>query len=114
LLSKKIKTRQYKEMDQLRQLAFSLKVFLNQPRKVFFTSVIVLMLTLFLNGTLWKLWGLYRDQKTIVDQTVQSQAQILSIDGQLKQAKDPAFIERQARDKMDLVGDHDLIFVFPE
>ncbi|MFN3697521.1 MAG: septum formation initiator family protein [Pseudobdellovibrio sp.] len=72
------------------------------------------MLTLFLNGTLWKLWGLYRDQKTIIEQTSHAQAQIVSLDMQLKQAKDPAFIERQARDKMDLVGDHDLIFVFPE
>lgn len=101
-------------MDQLRQLAFAIQTFLNQPKRVFVTSLVILVVTLFLNGTLWKLWGLYRDQKTIFDQTTQAHAQILSIETQLKQAKDPAYIERQARDKMDLVGDHDLIFVFPE
>ena len=100
-------------MDQLRQLAFAIQTFLNQPKRVFVTSLVILVVTLFLNGTLWKLWGLYRDQKTIFDQTTQAHAQILSIETQLKQAKDPAYIERQARDKMDLVGDHDLIFVFP-
>jgi len=101
-------------MEQARQLALSIQTFLHQPKKVVMTSMLILTVTLFLNGTLWKLWGLYRDQKTIVEQTGFAQAQILTIDSHLKQAKDPAYIERQARDKMDLVGDHDLIFVFPE
>lgn len=101
-------------MDQLRQTAHSLQYWLNQPKKVFATALMLLVITLFLNGTLWKLWGLNRDQKTIMDQSAQAQAQIIQIDKQLKQAIDPMFIERQALDKMDLVDDHDLIFVFPE
>lgn len=33
---------------------------------------------------------------------------------QIKQAKDQSFIARQAKDKLDMVGEHDLVFVFPE
>lgn len=101
-------------MDQLRHLAFTIQRWLSQPQKVFFTCLVLLMVTLFLNGTLWKLWGLYRDEKTIIGQSLQTKAQMLVIDKQIKQATDTTFIERQARDKMDLVTDHDLIFVFPE
>ena len=101
-------------MDQLRYMAFSIQRWLSRPQKVFFTCLAVLVATLFLNGTLWKLWGLYRDEDTIVGQVLMAKAQMRVIDTQIKQATDTTYIERQARDKMDLVGDHDLIFVFPE
>ncbi|MES2801502.1 MAG: septum formation initiator family protein [Bdellovibrionota bacterium] len=101
-------------MDQLRNTAFAIQRWLSQPQKVFFTCLMVLVATLFLNGTLWKLWGLYRDEDTIVSHSLQAKAQMRVIDTQIKQATDTTYIERQARDKMDLVGDHDLIFVFPE
>lgn len=101
-------------MDQFRNLAFAIQRWLNQPQKVFITSLMLLIGTLFLNGTLWKLWGLYRDENTITQQSFEMKAQMTVIDQQIRQATDTTFIERQARDKMDLVGDHDLIFVFPE
>jgi hypothetical protein len=101
-------------MDHLRHAAFSIQRWLNQPQRVFMTCFTLLLVTLFLNGTLWKLWGLYRDEDRIVSQSLEAKAQMLVIDKQIKQAADTTFIERQARDKMDLVGDHDLIFVFPE
>lgn len=101
-------------MDQIRQMAFAIQRWLSQPQKVFFSCLAVLVATLFLNGTLWKLWGLYRDETNIVAQSLEAKAQMRVIDKQINQATDTTFIERQARDKMDLVGDHDLIFVFPE
>lgn len=101
-------------MDQLRNLAFSIQHWLSRPQKVLFTCLAVLTATLFLNGTLWKLWALNRDEETIVSQVLEAKAQMRVIDTQIKQATDTTYIERQALDKMDLVGDHDLIFVFPE
>lgn len=101
-------------MDQLHSGAHSLQKWLHQPQKVFGVCLSLLLLTLFLNGTLWKLWGLYRDQAFLKEQILASKASMVSIEQQMKQAKDPTFIAREARDKMDLVSDHDLIFVFPE
>ena len=101
-------------MEQLRNMALSIQHWLNRPQKTLVACLLILVMTLFLNGTLWKLWGLYRDQNTIMSQSLETQAQITVIDKQLKQAIDPSYIEHQARDKMDLVGEHDLLFVFPE
>lgn len=101
-------------MEQIREIAFAIQRWLNQPQKVFLACFAVLVATLFLNGTLWKLWGLYRDESSIVAQSLQAQSQMKLIDRQIQQATDTTFIERQARDKMDLVEDHDLIFVFSE
>lgn len=101
-------------MDHLRNSAFGIQKWLSQPQKVFFTCLGVLVATLFLNGTVWKLWSLYRDESTIISQSFETKAQMRVIDKQIQQATDTTYIERQALDKMDLVGDHDLIFVFPE
>lgn len=44
----------------------------------------------------------------------QTHENIASLNLQLTQAKDPAYIERQARDRLDLAGEHDLVFVFSD
>jgi cell division protein FtsB len=71
-------------------------------------------MSLFLNGTVWKVWGLHNDRRLIQGQMNQAQIRILEIEQQIEQAKDPYFIERQARDKMDMVSEDDLVFVFPD
>jgi cell division protein FtsB len=43
-----------------------------------------------------------------------NQKELEQINLQLKQAKDPSFIERQARDKLDYANENDLVFVFAE
>lgn len=74
----------------------------------------VFVISLFINGALWRVWGLRRDLGTIQDQINAAQKQSSILDVQIKQAKDPVYIERRARDNLDLVGENDLIFVFPE
>lgn len=101
-------------MFDVQKIAFTFKKWLNQPKKVFVTCAVIFILALFLNGTVWKVWGLYRDESFITEQIQQTRASIVQIESFMKQAKDPTFIERQARDKMDLVGENDLVFVFPE
>lgn len=54
------------------------------------------------------------DSATIQKQILNSGAQAKLLDVQIKQAKDPSFIERQAKDKLDMVGEKDLVFVFSE
>ncbi len=101
-------------MDDLHQFGYKLKSFLNHPRKVFVVCLVVFIISLFLNGGIWKVWGLRRDFSTIEQQISAAQKQSSVLDMQIRQAKDPVFIERQARDNLDMVGEKDLIFVFPE
>lgn len=101
-------------MIQIQHYAILFRNWLNQPQKVFVMCLFVLMISLFLNGTVWKVWGLYRDQAQIKQQIDESRLTIKDFEQQMLQAKDTTFIQHQALDKMDLVNESDLIFVFPE
>jgi hypothetical protein len=85
---------------------------LHQPLKVFWICVIVASVSLLLNGGLFQLYQLHRDQALIQGQIAAAQVQVLDLNKQLKMAKDPVYIERQALDNYDLVSDNDLVFVF--
>lgn len=76
--------------------------------------LVVFGISIVLNGNLFRLWGLHRDHGRILTQIHDTRSNISTLSGQLKQAKNPSFIEREARDKLDLAGEHDLVFVFPE
>lgn len=96
------------------RFAVGLRRFLNHPTKVAMCCLFIFGVSIVLNGNLFRLWGLHRDFDRINSEIIQTRQSIQSLSGQLKQAKDPSFIERQARDKLDLAGEHDLVFVFPE
>lgn len=90
------------------------KFFLNNPIKVLLACLIVFSASVVLNGTLWKVWGLYRDHDRLQQDIAQIAIENVKTDEKIRLAKDPSYIERQARDKMDLVSENDLIFVFPD
>lgn len=98
----------------VRKFATSFRNFLNHPGKVATICLLCFVVTLVLNGLLWRLWGLRRDYARLTHEISATKAGIETLTGQLKQAKDPTFIERQARDKLDLVGEKDLVFVFSD
>ena len=75
---------------------------------------ILFVVSLFFNGAIWRVWGLRRDLATITQQISRSKDQSRALDMQIRQAKDQAFMERQAKDKLDMVGEHDLVFVFSD
>lgn len=95
-------------------MAISFRSFLNHPGRVFSVCVVFFAVTLLLNGLLWKLWSLHRDFARLNVEIVDTRAHIDKLTFQLKQAKDPSFIERQARDKLDLASEKDLVFVFAD
>lgn len=96
------------------QFAVGLRRFLDNPAKVAVACLFVFSVSIVLNGNAFRLWGMYRDFERINVEIQQTRQNITSLSAQLKQAKDPSYIERQARDKLDLAGEHDLVFVFPE
>ncbi|AHZ86856.1 septum formation initiator family protein [Bdellovibrio bacteriovorus] len=96
------------------QFAVGLRRFLNSPTKVALVCLLIFSVSIVVNGNAFRLWGLHRDFDRITFEIQQTRQNIAALTGQLKQAKDPSFIERQARDKLDLAGEHDLVFVFPE
>lgn len=96
------------------QFAVSFRRLLDNPAKVAGICVFVFLVSVVLNGNAFRLWGLHRDQSHIQFEIENAHASITKLNLQLKEAKDPSFIERQARDKLDLAGEHDLVFVFAD
>jgi hypothetical protein len=87
---------------------------LQTPQKVIWICLGLIVLNLVIDGSLFRLWGLHRDFRNLQGEieTVGKQNEKLRI--QLQKAKDPAFLEREARDRFDLVSEGDLVFVFSE
>lgn len=56
---------------------------------------------------------MHRDHDRRIVEMVETKESIVKLKRLVAQAADPAFIERQARDRLDLAGEKDLVFVFP-
>lgn len=100
-------------MKTIRSIALWVRETLNHPAKVFIFCLLFFVLTLSLNGVPLRLWGLHRDLDRLDAEIKKNKSDIKGLEVKLAQAQEPAFIERQARDRLDLAGENDLIFVFP-
>lgn len=87
---------------------------LYQPMKILVLCVFFATLSLLLNGGFLQLYKLHRDQSILEGQILAGKMQVIDLNNQLKEAKEPSFIERQALDNYDLVNEQDLVFVFAD
>lgn len=95
-------------------LALWIRRTLNHPSRIFIICMIFFCLSALLNGSLFRIWGMHRDLGQVAIQIEETKKATRNLEVQLSQAKDPAFIERQARDKLDMVNEGDLVFVFSD
>lgn len=100
-------------MKIIKKTAVAVRESLNSPGKILGYCFGFFILTLSLNGVPLRLWGLYRDMDRYQIETVKAELAIKDLGLKLNEASDPHFIEKQARDRLDLAGENDLIFVFP-
>lgn len=91
-----------------------MKMILYRPLKVFWICLSFAAVSLLFNGGFINLYRLHRDQETLHSQILSTKNHVVQLESQLKMAKDPVFIQRQALDRYDMVDENDLVFVFPE
>ncbi len=84
------------------------------PQKVMMICLGLLVLNGVIDGSLFRLWSLHRDHVSIREKIEVLKDKNEEMKVRLKKAKDPAFLEREARDRFDLVSEGDLVFVFSE
>ncbi|MFN8943437.1 MAG: septum formation initiator family protein [Pseudobdellovibrionaceae bacterium] len=66
------------------------------------------------SGLWWRLWALKTDE-TRRTQMIQEEIKMLAtLEDQLAQAQSLKYIEKQAKDRLDLVAEEDLVFIFSE
>lgn len=74
----------------------------------------LVLLNLVLDGSIFRLVSLYQDSHKIEKDIALMEKKTAEMKARLKRARDPAFLEREARDRFDLVSEGDLVFVFSE
>lgn len=85
---------------------------LMSPRKVLFTCLVFALAGILLDGTLYKMWELGVEKKSMQQKISETEISIKKLQKQIRMAHDPRFIEREARDRFDLVNKDDIVFVF--
>lgn len=91
-----------------------IRVQLDHPIRVFVFSIALFCFSLMTSGLWWKLWALQRDYESLGQRIIGTQDEIRNLEGQIKLASDIQFIERQAKERLDLVDENDLVFVFSD
>jgi cell division protein FtsB len=88
--------------------------FLQHPLRVLATCLILVLTGLVIDGNLFRLWKLNRDSHFVADRMDILRTNTKQLDEKIKKAKDPNFLEIEAREKFDLASEGDLIFVFSD
>lgn len=87
---------------------------LQAPQKVIWICLGLVILNLVLDGSIFRLVSLHQDSHKIGKDIALMEKKTAEMKVRLKRASDPAFLEKEARDRFDLVSEGDLVFVFSE
>lgn len=94
--------------------ANTLSRFLQNPLKVFVVCFSLVIVGLIFDGSLFHLWRLKRDSAELATRMQVLRTQSNEIEKKINRARDPNFIELEAREKFDLASEGDLVFVFSD
>lgn len=87
---------------------------LEKPTRVFLLCLILLFIGLVMDSSLWRLYQTHTNKLALVSKIQEENEKILKIKHQLDQLKNPAYIEKQARERLEFLEKNDLLFVFSE
>ncbi len=98
----------------MRWLADLITELLNSPKMILIICLIFAVSGTLLDGTLYRIWELKSEESKIEARLIDTKTSLMRLKKQIKMANDPTFIEREAKDRFDLVEEDDLIFVFSD
>lgn len=87
---------------------------IHSPKMILVLCLIFAITGTLLDGTLYRIWELKNEQTKIQTKMVDTEQVLVKLKKQIKMANDPKFIEREAKDRFDLVEADDLVFVFSD
>jgi cell division protein FtsB len=87
---------------------------LEKPAKVILICLAILTVGIIFDGSLWRLFHLHQNHEILTRQIEEEKAKIAKLNQQLQQLRNPAYIEKQARDRLEFLEKDDLLFVFSE
>ncbi|HPI41887.1 MAG TPA: septum formation initiator family protein [Pseudobdellovibrionaceae bacterium] len=64
------------------------------------------------NGNMERLWNLRNDYFKISNKLATTHQQLAILNKQLKKVKDPHFLEQEAKERLNLANENELVFIF--
>lgn len=99
-------------MRGLRHFGDAIRAWLSSPAKVLFACLIFAVLQLLIQGNVFHLFRMHADRENLASSLTSIRGDLLRLDLKIRQAKDPIFIEKEAKDRLDMAGEDELVFVF--
>lgn len=87
---------------------------IQNPYRIFFICSVFIFINVIFDGTLFRIRKLYLSRKILIEKSYEIKKKNQKILEKLEKIKDPQFLEKEIRNRFDLAGEGDLIFIFPE
>ena len=97
---------------KLQRFGDSIRSLLDKPSKVLILCVAFAVLHLLFQGSLFHIAKLRSEFTGLQASLIGINTDIIKLEGKIRQAKDPMFIEQQAKDRLDMAAEDELVFVF--
>ncbi|MCB0419489.1 MAG: septum formation initiator family protein [Bdellovibrionales bacterium] len=87
---------------------------LTRPTRVLVLCLLMVFVSLVWEGSFWQLWNLKRESARLQNKMSEVAKLSQQLNMKIEKASDLTYIDQQARDRFDLVGKDDLIFIFSD
>ncbi len=98
----------------MNEFGVKLSVLLEKPSRVAAFCLLLLFSALAFDNSLWRLYQIHKSKEILLAKIHEENQKIFKIKQQLEQLKNPAYIEKQARERLEFLEKGDLLFVFSE
>ena len=87
---------------------------INQPKLILIVCGVLIFFNVVFDGTLFQIRTLYLHKKAIQKNSKEISTKNEVLVHKIQQLSDPKHLEKEVRNRFDLAGEGDLIFIFPE
>ncbi len=101
-------------MINMRKLSYFIQEFLDRPIWVLIACFSVVCTHLIFDGTFVRMWNLHNSRKVLENRIEDIQQKNERVENRMKKLSDSRFLEREVRDRFNLVGEEDIIFIFSD
>ena len=98
----------------MRKIVYFIKQCLDHPFWLLIFCSCVVCMHLVLDGSFMRMWHLYNSRKILENRIKDIQTKNTLVKERLKKMSDSRFLEKEVRDRFNLVGEEDIIFIFSE
>ena len=98
----------------LSRIQYILKQVLNRPLWVLIICIVLILSNVMFDGTFSRLMNLVRSQKALKHRIEDLERKNTLVEERLKKLSDSEFLEKEAKDRFNLVGEEDIVFIFSD